>query len=80
MKCDKCGGKVRAMFNLTLSIPGEFVGHLTKGVIRRADVEMWGADWGSMSITCTNPKCRSIRHTGRYAPRPAQAGEKEDAR
>ena len=51
--CPKCGAPVRAMLTLIVSIPGEMWGNITKRNIAKKEFELWGANWDTAFIKCT---------------------------
>ena len=58
MKCPDCDGKVEMIVNVTMLIPAELEGQLSKANLRRKDVKLYGASWDKAAYFCKNNKCR----------------------
>ena len=56
MKCPECGGDVEMMVDVTIIIPSELEGNLTKRGLRNKDVRLYAASWDRASYFCKN--CR----------------------
>jgi hypothetical protein len=58
MKCPKCNSDVEMMLDVTMLIPSELEGRLTKKSLRKKDVKLYAANWGRASYFCKNEKCQ----------------------
>jgi hypothetical protein len=56
MKCPECGSDVEMMVDVTMLIPAELEGNLTKRNLRKKGVVIYAANWSRASYFCKN--CR----------------------
>lgn len=52
--CPKCGGKVRAMFEITVVTDGKYLHQFTKKAYADKATEVWGVDWSNSYVHCVN--------------------------
>ncbi len=60
MPCEKCGGPTKFSVQLIILAPDDMQHNIKKSDFRRADVEIQGANWETMSEFCRNPQCRHV--------------------
>lgn len=59
-ECERCGSTTRAMGNIKISIPSEFVYNLSKKNIRSKEFRIMGALWETFDFICTNVSCGKV--------------------
>lgn len=58
MKCPECGSPTEMMVSVTMLIPSEMEGVLSKTNIRNKEVKVYAVSWDRAAYFCKNKKCR----------------------
>lgn len=53
-QCPGCGQRITATVDITLSMPGDILGQITKANIRRKEVRLLTANWATVRLYCFN--------------------------